>query len=135
MTDCWFDAIRHTDPKSSSDLPQDEFLEMLKAHHVVTLIDVRSRPYSSHNPQFNKRELSGTVKSIGIQYEFEDKALGGLGDVSVKSSEFTDAIHRVLSLQEHGHVAMMCAEKNPADCHRAFKLAAWLHNTTSPRKK
>ncbi len=103
------------------------FLRMLKAHDVAVVVDVRSRPYSSHNPQFSKRELSSAINSIGIQYEFEGKALGGLGDVSVKSSEFTDAMERVLSLQDHGHVAMMCAEKNPAACHRASKLTAWIH--------
>ncbi len=105
----------------------DEFLNMLQAHNVAVLVDVRSRPYSSHNPQFNKRELSNAIKSLGIQYEFEGKALGGLGDVSVKSSEFIEAMERVLALQSEGKVALMCAEKNPRDCHRGFKLLAWLH--------
>ncbi len=104
-----------------------EFLSMLQAHNVAVLVDVRSRPYSSHNPQFNKRELSNAIKSLGIQYEFEGKALGGLGDVSVNSSEFIEAMERVLALQSEGNVALMCAEKNPRDCHRGFKLLAWLH--------
>ena len=33
------------------------FLRMLQAHDVAVLVDVRSRPYSKHNPQYSKREL------------------------------------------------------------------------------
>ena len=107
---------------------------MLKEHEIAVLVDVRSKPYSSYSPHFSKRELSSSLKDAGIEYQFEGKALGGLGDVSVKSSEFIEAMERVLSLQEHGHVAMMCSEKNPAQCHRASKLCCWLHNTYSPEQ-
>lgn len=110
-----------------SSLPQDEFLEMLKAHNVVTLIDVRSRPYSSYSPHFSKGELSSSLKDAGIEYQFEGRALGGLGEFNCADPEFIEAMERVLALQSQGNVALMCAEKNPRDCHRGFKLLAWLH--------
>ncbi len=100
---------------------------MLKAHDVVTLIDVRSRPYSSYSPHFSKRELSSSLKDAGIEYQFEGRALGGLGEINCADPEFIEAMERVLALQSEGNVALMCAEKNPRDCHRGFKLLAWLH--------
>ncbi len=104
-----------------------EFLSMLQANDVAVLVDVRSRPYSSHNPQFNKRELSSSLKDAGIEYQFEGRALGGLGEINCADPEFIEAMERVLALQSEGNVALMCAEKNPRDCHRGFKLLAWLH--------
>ncbi len=105
-----------------------EFLGMLQAHAVSVLIDVRSKPYSRMNPQYGKRELPKALRAAGIQYQFEGRALGGLDAISVADPTFMERMNRVLSLQSYGPVAMMCAEKNPAHCHRASKLTAFLHH-------
>ena len=105
----------------------EEFLGMLQAHAVSVLIDVRSKPYSRMNPQYGKRELSKSLRAAGIQYQFEGRALGGLDAINVTDPTFVERMTRVLSLQSYGPVAMMCAEKNPAHCHRASKLCSWIH--------
>ncbi len=105
-----------------------EFLRMLQAHAVSVLIDVRSKPYSRANPQYSKRELPKALVAAGIQYQFEGRALGGLDAISVTDPTFIERMNRVLSLQSYGHVCLMCAERNPADCHRASKLLSWIHS-------
>ena len=110
-----------------SNLPQDQFLGMLKAHDVAVLIDVRSKPYSSYSPHFSKGELLSAVNSIGIRYVWEGRALGGLDAISCSDPEFVKAMENVLALQSQGNVAMMCSERNPKDCHRASKLCCWIH--------
>lgn len=117
-----------------SNLSQAEFLALLKQHDVVTLIDVRSKPYSSYSPHFSKRELESAVNSIGVRYQWEGRMLGGLDAINCADPEFVKAMENVLSLQELGSVCLMCSEKNPAACHRASKLTAWIHTHYSPEQ-
>src|ERR1017187_9495813 len=46
-----------------STYPVKEFIQLLKAHQVQRLVDVRMVPRSRHNPQFNRRELSPALHS------------------------------------------------------------------------
>jgi len=117
-----------------SNLPQDEFLGLLKQHGIQTLVDVRSKPYSSYSPHFSKRELEISLKDAGIEYQFEGRALGGLDAIKCADPEFVKAMENVLALQSQGNVCLMCSERNPAQCHRASKLCCWLHNTYSPEQ-
>src|SRR4051812_25342542 len=57
--------------------PVDALIEMLKAHGVKRLIDVRTIPKSRHNPQYNRENLERRLENAGIGYEHM-KALGGL---------------------------------------------------------
>jgi uncharacterized protein (DUF488 family) len=52
-------------------------LELLRAHGVEQLIDVRTIPRSRHNPQFNGDRLSHSLDRAGIRY-VHLKTLGGL---------------------------------------------------------
>ena len=54
-----------------------DFLDLLRAHHVKRVIDVRSIPRSRHNPQFNRETLSAKLRSARIGYVHLRK-LGGL---------------------------------------------------------
>src|SRR5512137_1923256 len=54
-----------------------EFSEMLKAYHIVLVVDVRSVPRSRHNPQFNKVTLPAVLKVEGIGYVHMPE-IGGL---------------------------------------------------------
>ena len=48
--------------------PLKEFIELLKAHSVASLMDVRTVPRSRHNPQFNGDTLPGALQAAGIGY-------------------------------------------------------------------
>src|SRR6478672_8929009 len=57
--------------------PLEEFIAMLSANNVDTLVDVRTVPKSRHNPQFAGAELALSLPAAGIEYRHEP-ALGGL---------------------------------------------------------
>src|ERR1019366_9466734 len=54
-----------------------DFLELLRAHRVKRVIDIRSIPRSRHNPQFNRETLSTKLRAARIGYVYLRK-LGGL---------------------------------------------------------
>jgi uncharacterized protein (DUF488 family) len=47
-----------------------EFLEILRAHRVERVIDVRSVARSRHNPQFNREILRTKLRAARIGYAF-----------------------------------------------------------------
>src|SRR4029078_325979 len=55
---------------------EEEFVEILKAHGVEVLVDVRSFPGSRRYPQFNRAALSESLAKAGIEYRHEPR-LGG----------------------------------------------------------
>src|SRR5262247_2377951 len=57
--------------------PIEEFVELLKAHDIQRLVDVRTVPKSRHNPQFNSTTLAKILKKAGLAY-LHMPALGGL---------------------------------------------------------
>src|ERR1039458_507085 len=46
--------------------PIKEFIQLLKAHEVKRLVDVRTVPRSRHNPQFNRSQLSSPLHSTRL---------------------------------------------------------------------
>jgi len=46
--------------------PADRFLQLLQANGVEILIDVRRKPWSRFNPQFNRERLAKAVEAAGI---------------------------------------------------------------------
>ncbi len=61
------------------------FLELLRAHRVKRVVDVRSIPRSRHNPQFNRETLPTKLRAARIGYVHLRK----LGACAMH-----DAIHR-----------------------------------------
>src|SRR5260370_30881450 len=55
----------------------EQFLDLLRAHGIEELADVRTIPKSRHNPQFGQEELAASLKQAGIDYVHPGK-LGGL---------------------------------------------------------
>ena len=55
----------------------NDFRDLLRAHRVKRVIDVRSIPRSRHNPQFNRETLRTKLRAAGIGYVHLRK-LGGL---------------------------------------------------------
>ena len=59
--------------------PIDRFIALLQRHGVTAIADVRSQPFSRYAPQFNKAELTASLRQSGIQYVFLGKELGARG--------------------------------------------------------
>src|SRR5256885_462155 len=57
--------------------PIDVFIDLLKAHDIKMVIDIRSIPKSRHCPDYNKDELKLFLKKAKIGYR-HIKELGGL---------------------------------------------------------
>src|SRR5208282_1520645 len=55
---------------------QERFISLLSLHGITALCDVRSKPYSRMNPQFNREELKRSLRERGIDYVFLGKELG-----------------------------------------------------------
>ena len=114
----------------------EALIALLRPHHVTAVADVRSAPYSRFNPQFNRETLSDALESEGIRYVHLGDALGGRSDdpacyedgrIRYDRVAATDAFKRGLARVLRGatrhRVALMCAEKEPLDCHRTLLVA------------
>jgi uncharacterized protein (DUF488 family) len=114
--------------------PLDRFIALLQQHGVDALADVRSTPYSRFNPQFNKERLTAALAAAGIRYVFLGEELGARtkdpscydenGRVSypkLASTElFRKGLERLLTGMRDHRIAIMCAEREPLDCHRTI---------------
>ena len=54
----------------------DHFTALLKSHDIDAIADVRSSPYSRHNPQFNRETLRNAMRAAGIWFVFLGEELG-----------------------------------------------------------
>src|SRR6266853_1695605 len=116
----------------------EAFLELLRAHRVKRIIDVRSIPKSRHNPQFNRTSLAKKLRTAKIGYVHLRK-LGGLRHPRrdspnmgwrnasfrgfadyLQTSEFEAGLHRLIKLARQKRSAIMCAEAVPWRCHRSL---------------
>ncbi|MCY3914348.1 MAG: DUF488 domain-containing protein [Chloroflexi bacterium] len=115
----------------------EAFLELLRAHGIDEVADVRSSPYSRYTPHFSHRVLSEALESAGIGYAFLGGELGGRPrdrscydaegrvryDRLAESDEFDDGIRQIVHGADERRVVLMCAEKEPLDCHRTLLVA------------
>ncbi len=111
----------------------EKFVELLRQHRVTAVADVRSVPYSRFQPQFNQNMLKEALREHGIAYVFLGKELGARsedktcyknGRVQYRRLANTEAfrigIARVRSGREKNRIALMCAEREPLECHRTL---------------
>lgn len=112
-----------------SNHPIETFLDLLKRGGVKLLVDVRSMPYSRRFPQFSRERLQQSLADSGIEYLWEGEGLGGMAK-GVKSygeaaarPEFGRALDRVIDKSTGTSLCLMCAEKEPLDCHRTVLVS------------
>ena len=114
----------------------EAFVALLKRHYVTAVADVRSAPYSRFNPQFNRESFTDALEAEGIRYVYLGDALGGRSDdpacyeagrIRYDRVAATESFQRGLARVVHGaarhRIALVCAEKEPLDCHRTLLVA------------
>jgi uncharacterized protein (DUF488 family) len=121
-----------------------EFCDLLRAHEVTFVVDVRTVPRSRHNPQFDKTLLPEALQEAGFGYAHLP-ALGGLRHAKRESTNlgwrnasfrgfadymqspgFAQGLTQLIALANEQRVAMMCAEAVPWRCHRSLIADALL---------
>jgi uncharacterized protein (DUF488 family) len=129
-----------------SNHPIDRFIALLHQHDVDAVADVRSTPYSRFNPQFSKEKLQAALAAAGIRYVFLGEELGARskdptcydegGRVSYAKLASTDlfrrGLDRLLAGMQNHRIAIMCAEREPLECHRTILVSRELERAGVP---
>jgi uncharacterized protein (DUF488 family) len=123
----------------------EEFLRCLTAHGVGAIVDVRSRPYSRYNPQFDRETLRSSLKAAGIEYVYLGDSLGARSETPscyengkvrydrlAQTEAFRGGLARVAKGAEAYRVCLMCAEKEPEECHRTILVSRHLQEMGFP---
>ncbi|WP_224362951.1 DUF488 domain-containing protein [Hyalangium versicolor] len=118
--------------------PVEELEELLHAHGIQTLVDIRTVPRSRTNPQFNQDIFPRTLARADIRYVHLPR-LGGLRRTSkdspntgwrntsfrgyadyMQTEEFARGLKELRELTVDGPLALMCAEAVRWRCHRSL---------------
>ena len=122
-----------------------EFLELLRAHHVERLVDVRSFPTSRKFPHFSQQSLPTHLAKAGIRYDHL-KGLGGLRKSGLEDSpnrgwqnksfrnyadhmltdDFRRSLESLFDIASGAKTTILCAEAVPWRCHRQLIADALL---------
>ena len=114
----------------------EHFLGLLKTHEVQVVVDTRSQPYSKYTTHFDQKDLMAALSAAGIHYLYLGQELGGRpegeefydaeGHVLYDRVAATELFKEGLTRLERGireyNVALLCAEENPAACHRRLLI-------------
>ena len=119
-----------------STLDGDAFVQLLEAHAIGAVADVRRFPGSRRHPQFVRETLAARLEDAGVAYEWLP-ALGGRRRPRpnspnvgwkvegfrgyadhMETDEFLVGLGRLLALAGSHRTAIMCAEAVPWRCHR-----------------
>lgn len=117
----------------------DDFIDLLQGAAVGQLIDVRGHPGSRRFPLFNRNSLKLTLADEGIAYAWFGRELGGLRREKTDSPHtalasngfrgyadhmasnlFQAGMEQLTTLARYQPVAIMCAEREPCQCHRSM---------------
>jgi len=114
----------------------EEFIDVLAAHEIEAVVDVRRFPGSRRLPQFGSAALEGSLRDAGVSYQWiealggrrrpdpaspndawENEAFRGYADHTV-SEEFAEGLFELLMIANGRRTAVMCAELPWWRCHR-----------------
>ncbi len=118
--------------------PLTELIELLRAHGVTQVVDVRTVPRSRRNPQFSQETLPQALQDAGIGYihlpdlgglrhtradspnkAWRNASFRGFADY-MQTPQFEDGLAQLLDLAARGQIVLMCAEAVPWRCHRSL---------------
>lgn len=112
----------------------EDFLALLARHRIACLADVRSLPGSRRFPHFDRE--APALAARGIAYAWCGRELGGRADdpacyaggrlndrSRARQPDFRAAIRRLARDAARQTTAIMCAEKEPLNCHRTLLVA------------
>ena len=121
--------------------PIERFVELLQTAGITAIADVRSQPFSKYNPQFNRDALAEVLRNNNIAYVFVGKELGARSDDPTcyvqgqvqygrlaKTAVFKAGLNRVMTGAQKYKIALMCAEKEPLECHRTLLVGRALYD-------
>jgi uncharacterized protein (DUF488 family) len=116
----------------------EAFIQLLQAHGVKRVLDVRTVPRSRRNPQFNRELLPNSLGQAKIGYTHL-KELGGLRHPLpdslntgwrnssfrgfadyMQTPVFAAGLAKLMKFASRAQVALMCAEAVPWRCHRSL---------------
>ncbi|MGH7815285.1 MAG: DUF488 family protein [Candidatus Binataceae bacterium] len=117
--------------------PIERFLELLAAHRISVLADVRSFPSSRRWPQFNQDALEKSLAGAGIEYRWikrlggrrhskaadsphsgwEHPAFRSYADYT-ESADFAAGLNELIEAAIRARTAYMCSEGLWWRCHR-----------------
>jgi uncharacterized protein (DUF488 family) len=119
-----------------SNLPADRFLALLKAGNVTAIADVRSVPSSRWCPWFSRKPLAERLTTEGIAYLWLGDSLGGrpreqalyrngVADYEAMAAtpQFRAGLDRLVGEIGRHRVCLLCAEREPLDCHRCLLVS------------
>jgi uncharacterized protein (DUF488 family) len=125
-----------------SNHPIARFLDLLAAHGIEAVADVRTVPASARHPQYNRAALTAALAARGIEYWFLGTELGArraepeaYDEEGIATYEritqlpaFREGLDRVKEIAVGRRVALMCAEREPLDCHRTLLVCRHLRD-------
>jgi uncharacterized protein (DUF488 family) len=119
-----------------SNIPAERFVALLQSAGVNAVADVRSTPHSRFCPWFSQKPLAAALSATGIGYTAMGDTLGGrprndrlyrdgVADYEAMAIEpdYVTGLDRLLDIAACSRVCLMCAEREPLDCHRCLLVA------------
>jgi len=115
-----------------------QFITLIQANNISHIVDIRSIPYSKYAPWSDKSRLSELLRPFKIRYTYLGHKLGGKKinqEIQSKrqsqSSQglYDEAIQVLLQLSVRDNLTLLCAEGDPAKCHRQHIIAQTLLET------
>ena len=117
----------------------EAFLELLAGARIELVADVRSVPFSRRFPHFSRPRLQASLTRRALDYLWLGAELGArreepecLRDGRVDYDHvagapgFADGLGQVEEAAREGRVSLLCAEREPLDCHRTILVARHL---------
>ena len=121
-----------------SNMAMTDLIALLRQNGVDALIDIRAWPHSRHHPQFDQDSLRVELEQTGLIYHWAGRQLGGMRKPRADSlhlaleggmrgyadhtqtDTFKTGVARLKQLASDKPTCLMCAEREPMECHRSL---------------